>query len=330
MRVRMPAGECVIDHGEQPGDGRARVASVAAHDRHVDGNFEGLANLGGGIAVVRAVELVDRDDERHPALLEVADCAETVGQAAGVDQYHGADRADDKVIPGEPEPVLAGGAEQIQHHLLLRESEAAEVQRDGGGGLVLHSRKRVDTAADLCQVLLSREKTLYRMLYETAARTAEILSLNVEELDLENRRAPLTSKGGDTEWVYWDAGTARLLPRILRLPDGSVRAQGPLFLADRRPVPARRPGPEHICPYTDRPRLGYDRVRVLMDKHLGLDPHQLRHSAATHLGEQKVPLQLIMAKTRHKNPRTAMRYTRPGSEAVAEITGILAPPRRTH
>lgn len=84
-----------------------------------------------------------------------------------------------------------------------------------------------------------------------------------------------------------------------------------------------RPG----CPHTGRPCLGYDRARVLMDKHLGLDPHQLRHSAATHLGEQKVPLQLIMAKTRHRNPRTAMRYTRPGSEAVAEITGILAPPR---
>jgi integrase len=68
------------------------------------------------------------------------------------------------------------------------------------------------------------------MLYETAARAAEILSLNVEDLDLENRRAPLTSKGGDTEWVYWDAGTARLLPR---LPDGHpddlARTRGPLF-----------------------------------------------------------------------------------------------------
>lgn len=41
-----------------------------------------------------------------------------------------------------------------------------------------------------------------------------------------------------------------------------------------------------------------------------------------------MPLQLITAKTRHKNPRSAMRYTRPGDEAVAEITGILAP-RRT-
>ncbi|MEU7004942.1 tyrosine-type recombinase/integrase [Nonomuraea sp. NPDC046570] len=44
-----------------------------------------------------------------------------------------------------------------------------------------------------------RERTLWQMLYETAARAAEILSLNVEDLDLENNRALLRSKGGDTE-----------------------------------------------------------------------------------------------------------------------------------
>ena len=36
--------------------------------------------------------------------------------------------------------------------------------------------------------------------------------------------------------------------------------------------------------------------------------------------DAKVPLQLIMAKTRHKNLRTAMRYIKPGGEAGAEIT----------
>ncbi len=29
-------------------------------------------------------------------------------------------------------------------------------------------------------------------------------------------RAPIRSKGGDTEFVYWDTGTAHLLPRLLR------------------------------------------------------------------------------------------------------------------
>jgi len=42
------------------------------------------------------------------------------------------------------------------------------------------------------------------------------------------------------------------------------------------------------------------------------------------------PLQLIMAKTRHKSPRTARRYVKPGDAAIAEVTSLLGPPRRSH
>jgi integrase len=167
-----------------------------------------------------------------------------------------------------------------------------------------------------------REKTLWRMLYETAARAAEILALNVEDLDLDGRRAPIRSKGGAKEWVYWDTGTAHLLPRLLRLPDGTSRTRGPLFLSERRPVPARRPATTDICPHTGRARLGYDRARILLDTYAGLDLHQLRHSAATHLGEAEVPLQLIMGKT----PRTAMRYVKP---AAVPIDQLVFPSVRT-
>ncbi|MFI7640462.1 hypothetical protein [Nonomuraea sp. NPDC049400] len=78
------------------------------------------------------------------------------------------------------------------------------------------------------------------------------------------------------------------------------------------PGPARRPAAVDICPHTGRARLGYDRARVLLEKYADLDLHQLRHSAATHLGEAEVPLQLIMGKTRHKKPphRHALRQTR--------------------
>ncbi|WP_440107628.1 hypothetical protein [Streptosporangium sp. H16] len=63
----------------------------------------------------------------------------------------------------------------------------------------------------------------------------------------------------------------------------------------RRPVLARRPAAADICPHTGRARLGYDRARALLDKYAGLDLHQLRHSAATHLGDAEVPLQLAPA-----------------------------------
>jgi hypothetical protein len=57
-----------------------------------------------------------------------------------------------------------------------------------------------------------------------------------------------------------------------------------------------------------------------------LDRHQvqaLRYSAATHLGEQKASPGLLMAETRHRNPRTAMRYIPPSADAVAEVTELL-------
>ena len=129
-------------------------------------------------------------------------------------------------------------------------------------------------------------------LQRESARASEILALNVEDLDLEQRRAPVRSKGGDVEFVYWDTGTAHLLPRLLRLSDGTARTRAAVP-ASRRPVPARRPAQRDICPHTGRARLGYDRARVLFKKHTatatsgGLELHQLRHSAATHLGTRR-------------------------------------------
>jgi integrase len=177
-----------------------------------------------------------------------------------------------------------------------------------------------------------REKTLWRMLYETAARASEILALDIDDLDLAARRARVRSKGGAAEYVYWASGTARLLPRLL-----AGRTRGPVFLSHRRPGPARRPAAGDMCPETGRTRLGYDRARTLLDRYTspgadkpGWDLHQLRHSAATHLGEQRVGLGLLMAKTRHRNPRTAMRYVKPGADAVAEVTELLdTAPRRS-
>jgi integrase len=154
------------------------------------------------------------------------------------------------------------------------------------------------------------------MLYEIAARASEVLALDIEDLDLDARRAPIRSKGGDTEWICWGSGTAHLRPRLIR-----GRPAGPVFLSERRPGPARRAAAKDLCPATGRARLGYDRARILFTRYTGWDLHQLRHSAATHLGEQGIPLQLIMAKTRHRNPRT-----RCGTSAQAPKPSLRSPP----
>ncbi|MER5481587.1 RNA polymerase sigma factor [Streptomyces sp. NPDC002812] len=108
-----------------------------------------------------------------------------------------------------------------------------------------------------------REKTLWLLLHESAAGVKTVLSLDVEDLDLEDRRA----RAGRT-WVSWRSGTARLLPVLL-----AGRTRGPVFLSDRRPGPARTPGPADLCPDTGRRRLSYERAEHLFKQATrALDP----------------------------------------------------------
>ena len=162
-----------------------------------------------------------------------------------------------------------------------------------------------------------REKTLWKMLYETAARAGEILALNIEDLDLLRKRAVIIGKGGHREYVFWASGAARLLSRYL-----AGRRRGPVFLTHRRPnvIPAR--GDE--CPHTGRGRLSYERASSLFKQATGgWTLHQLRHSSLTHLGETGASTILLQAKSRHQDPRTLAIYTKPGNEAIAQLTAAF-------
>jgi Phage integrase family len=141
------------------------------------------------------------------------------------------------------------------------------------------------------------------MLYETAARASEILALDIDDLDLPARRASITSKGGDTDWVHWASGTAHLLPRLLR-----GRDHGPVFLSHRRPGLSRRPPAHDLCPHTGKARLGYDRARILLATYTGWELHQLRHSAASQLYLGGMNLFAIQELLGHAWTATTARY----------------------
>lgn len=173
-----------------------------------------------------------------------------------------------------------------------------------------------------------REKTLWRMLYETCARAEEILTLNIEDLLQADKRGRVTAKGGATEWVHWQSGTAHLLPRLCQ-----GRAYGPLFLTGRK-APARAPTLD-ICPVTGRARLSYRRAAELFEAHTraiahpgitdpaglqargGWTLHQLRHAALTHEAEDGTSTPILLARCRHASVRSLERYARPGVDTVA-------------
>jgi integrase len=160
-----------------------------------------------------------------------------------------------------------------------------------------------------------RERTLWRMLYETAARSAEVLALDVGDLDLPNRRARVRRKGGAIDVIVWQTGTARLLPRLLK-----GRTSGPVFLTDRRarvPLP-----PGDVDPVSGRARLSYTHAEALFKAASGgATLHQLRHSALTHDAEDGTSTPMLMARSGHTSVRSLVKYAR----VSAEPCGVTRP-----
>src|SRR5215207_520740 len=103
-----------------------------------------------------------------------------------------------------------------------------------------------------------RDKTLWRLLYETAARANEALCLNVEDLDVPNRRAAIRGKNGEIDYLHWQTASGHLLSRLI-----AGRSAGPVFLTDRRASLSRAPATVDLCRETGRARLSYRRAQEL-------------------------------------------------------------------
>jgi integrase/recombinase XerC/integrase/recombinase XerD len=188
------------------------------------------------------------------------------------------------------------------------------------------SRADVDRLLSRENVAL-REKVLWSMLYETAARSAEVLRLDVGDLDLANRRSKVTRKGSAVDVVIWQTRTARLLPRLLK-----GRKSGPLFLTDRKARVALPPG--DVDPASGKARLSYRRAAEIFEEATAGEQggpwtlHQLRHSALTHDAESGASTPMLMAKSGHTSVAWLARYARPSAEALQRWQEQNDPARR--
>jgi integrase/recombinase XerC/integrase/recombinase XerD len=191
-----------------------------------------------------------------------------------------------------------------------------------------HARTRAIPEADLLAFLRSthpvRDKALWWLFYDSAARANEVLALDITDLDLPRRRAVVLGKNGRAELIGWETTTARLLPRYLH-----DRRTGPVFLTNIAPAPARQPALADLDPLSGRARLSYRRAaEIFTQTSGGWTLHQLRHSRLTHLAEAGVQLPILMTKSRHTSLTSLAIYAKPTFDAVAAATASLDPARR--
>jgi integrase/recombinase XerD len=203
----------------------------------------------------------------------------------------------------------------------------AEEMRDQDPTLLIDSPKQRDPlpkaltieevtklieSPDLSTLKGRRDSALLEFLYGSGARVSEAVTLDLTDIDVEDRVALVTGKGSKQRLVPLGGKAVEALARWL--PDRSEvvsrkQTGDPLFTSMR----GRRLSRQAIFNVVrDAARAGGIRIEKV-------SPHVLRHSAATHMVEAGADLRTVQELLGHATISTTQVYTRVSSTHLLEI-----------
>ena len=180
-------------------------------------------------------------------------------------------------------------------------------------------------APDVATPLGRRDRAILELLYASGLRLSELVGLDLQDVNLGGRVVRVRGKGGRERIVPFHSRAADAvrdyLPvrhRLCAGEDGgaaraSGRARDPLFVNYRGGRLSGRSVDRLVRRYV-----------ACSSARLGISPHALRHSFATHLLERGADLRSIQELLGHARVSTTQRYTH---LSVAQITSLY---RKTH
>jgi len=153
-----------------------------------------------------------------------------------------------------------------------------------------------------------RARAILELLYATGIRCAELVGLDLPEVDLDGRFVRVLGKGRKERMVPFGAPAERALREYL-------------------PVRARwRPRTDALFVNARGGRLTDRSVRAVVQRRVlqvavaqRISPHGLRHSFATHLLERGADLRSIQELLGHARLSTTQRYTHLDTRHILEI-----------
>ena len=158
-----------------------------------------------------------------------------------------------------------------------------------------------------------RDQAMFELFYSSGLRLSELVSVDVDELDLVDGSITVVGKGRRTRTVPVGRAARRavaawLLARRLRLPPDARPDQGPLFTG---PKGAR------LSPRAVQLRLDARARAQAVDG--GVHPHALRHAFATHLLESSGDLRAVQELLGHADIGTTQIYTHLDFQHLARV-----------
>lgn len=196
------------------------------------------------------------------------------------------------VLAADPGPLLVGPAQQRSLPTVLDERQAAEAL----------SRAPARTPTDL------RRRAVVESLYATGVRVAELCALDLSDVDRERRTVRVLGKGAKERTVPLGE------PALDAVDD---------WIAGGRPAMAGVHSGTALFLGARGGRLDVRRAREDVHAHLraaGVDgaPHDLRHSAATHLLNGGADLRSVQEFLGHASPRSTQIYTHVSVERLRD------------
>jgi integrase/recombinase XerC len=155
--------------------------------------------------------------------------------------------------------------------------------------------------------LARRDQALLELCYSCGLRLAEMVNLNIAQLDLADGLVEVCGKGNKTRVLPVGSKAREALALWLPLRALAKPADGALFISQQ----GRRLGPRAI-------QL---RVRQAGVRELGqnLHPHMLRHSFASHLLESSQDLRAVQELLGHADIATTQIYTHLDFQHLANV-----------
>ena len=165
-------------------------------------------------------------------------------------------------------------------------------------------------AADTSTPLGRRDRAILELFYASGLRLSELVSLDLEDVNLSGRVARVAGKGGKERIVPFNHSTAKAIKAYLKDRDSASDA---LFLNYQ--------GTRLSTRGVDRIVRRYAREAATR---LGVSPHALRHSFATHLLQAGADLRAIQEMLGHSRLSTTQRYTH------LDATSLIAQYKKAH
>jgi len=178
-----------------------------------------------------------------------------------------------------------------------------------------------------------RDRAILELFYASGLRLSELVGLDLDDVNVSARMVRVLGKGGKQRLVPFNTSTGTAIRAYLKdretlvRRDGRERRDGDRSRSSRPSSPSRPSRPRHPLFVNYRgSRLTVRSVDRLVRKYvaatstrLGISPHALRHSFATHLLQRGADLRSIQELLGHARLSTTQRYTHVNAAQLLQV-----------